>query len=236
MARTPRRTFQNPMHPAPTRAIPASVATRRSSSRTPSACALPKTTAPRAPTFAAAVSWSTSRASPTPSRTRSGASSRALRSGTQGRPATSAYDGLTRWTRSSPGDRIASVTIRRPRLPGRALAPTSATLRASRVRARASLKRPSSARTPAESLPDRLLVADRGLGRLPSGDAADTAAAVRGGAGVVEAGDRGAVVGVPRRGAHVEQLLGRQLAVEDVAADEPVLLLHLVRADDVAVG
>ena len=45
----------------------------------------------------------------------------------------------------------------------------------------------------------------------------------------------GAVVGVARRRPHVEQLLGRELAVEDVAADQPVLLLHLVRADDVAV-
>ena len=77
---------------------------------------------------------------------------------------------------------------------------------------------------------------DRGLGRLPAGDAADAAAPVGGGAAVVEAGDRRAVVGVAGRGPHVEQLLGRQLAVEDVAADQAVLLLHLVRTHDVAVG
>ena len=55
------------------------------------------------------------------------------------------------------------------------------------------------------------------------------------GAAVVEPRDRCAVVGVAGRGPHVEQLLKRQLAVEDVAADEAVLLLHLVRTDDVAV-
>ena len=42
------------------------------------------------------------------------------------------------------------------------------------------------------------------------------------------------VVGVARCGPHVEQLLQRQLTVEDVAADQAVLLLHLVRPDDVA--
>ena len=47
--------------------------------------------------------------------------------------------------------------------------------------------------------------------------------------------DRGAEVGVAGRRAQVEQLVGRQLAVEDVAADEAVLVLHLVRADDLAV-
>jgi hypothetical protein len=34
----------------------------------------------------------------------------------------------------------------------------------------------------------------------------------------------------------VEQLLKGQLTVEDIAADEPVLNLHLVRSDYVAVG
>ena len=68
-----------------------------------------------------------------------------------------------------------------------------------------------------------LLVADRGAGRLHAGDAADAAAGVRRRARVVEPGDRGAVVGVARRRAHVEQLLERQLAVEDVAADQAVL-------------
>jgi hypothetical protein len=33
----------------------------------------------------------------------------------------------------------------------------------------------------------------------------------------------------------VEQLIHRQLAVEDVASDEAVLLLHLVRSDDLPV-
>ena len=78
-------------------------------------------------------------------------------------------------------------------------------------------------------------VGDRGPGRLHAGDAADPAAGVGGGAGVVQAGHRGAVVGEPGRGAHVEQLLQGQLAVEDVAADQAVVVLHLVRAHDVGV-
>ena len=52
---------------------------------------------------------------------------------------------------------------------------------------------------------------------------------------LVQAGDRRAEVGVAGRGPHVEQLVGRQLAVEDVAADEAVLVLHLVRPDHLAV-
>ena len=83
---------------------------------------------------------------------------------------------------------------------------------------------------------DRLLaVGDGDAGRLHARDAADAAAGVRRRARVVEPGDRGAVVGIARRRAHVEQLLERQLAVEDVAADQAVLVLHLVGPDDVAV-
>ena len=80
-----------------------------------------------------------------------------------------------------------------------------------------------------------LAVGDRGPGRLPAGDAAHAAARVGGGAGVVQAGDGRPVVRVAGRRAHVEQLLQGQLAVEDVAADQAVLVLHLVGADDVAV-
>ena len=75
-----------------------------------------------------------------------------------------------------------------------------------------------------------LLVGDGRPGRLPAGDAADAAAGVGRRAGVVQPGDRRAVVGVARRRPHVEQLLERELAVEDVAADQAVLVLHLVRA------
>src|SRR5437762_3021646 len=69
-----------------------------------------------------------------------------------------------------------------------------------------------------------------GLTRYIAGDAG-----VRRGTGVIQAGDRRAVVGEAGRGAHVEQLLQRQLTVEDVAADQPVVVLHVVGADDVAV-
>ena len=70
---------------------------------------------------------------------------------------------------------------------------------------------------------------------LQPGDAGDAAAAVRRAARLVEAGDRRAEVGVAGRGPHVEHLVGRQLAVEDVAADQPVLVLHLVRPDHLPV-
>jgi hypothetical protein len=64
--------------------------------------------------------------------------------------------------------------------------------------------------------------ADRPDG-VVAGDAADAATAVGGGAGLVEPGDRAAVVGVAGRRAEVEELLQRQLAVEDVAADQAAL-------------
>src|SRR5262249_49256998 len=80
-----------------------------------------------------------------------------------------------------------------------------------------------------------LAVGERGARGLPAGEAAAAAAGVRRRAAVVQAADRRPVVGVPGRRAHVEELLERELAVEDVAADEAVLLLHLVGADDVAV-
>src|SRR5918995_7533667 len=69
---------------------------------------------------------------------------------------------------------------------------------------------------------------------VAAGNAGDPAAAVGGRPGLVEAADRGAVVGVAGGRAGVEQLAGRQLAVEDVAADQPVLVLHLVGADHLA--
>src|ERR1700749_2071805 len=78
-------------------------------------------------------------------------------------------------------------------------------------------------------------VGDRGLGRLHAGDAAHPASGMRRAARVVQAGDRGAVVGVAGGGAQVEQLLEGELAVEDVAADQAVVVLHVEGADDVAV-
>src|SRR5262249_56252793 len=80
-----------------------------------------------------------------------------------------------------------------------------------------------------------VLVGDGRPGRLHPGDAAHAAARVGGRAGVVQPGHGGAVVRVAGGRAHVEELLQRQLAVEDVAADQAVLVLHVVGADDVGV-
>ncbi len=66
-------------------------------------------------------------------------------------------------------------------------------------------------------------------------DAGDAAAGVRGAGALIQAADRRAVVRVARRRPHVEELLRRQLAVEDVAADQAPLVLHVVRADHLAV-
>src|SRR6201999_4037191 len=78
-------------------------------------------------------------------------------------------------------------------------------------------------------------VAQRRPGRLHAGHTASPTARVRGRTGVVQAGHGGAVIGEPGGGPHVEQLLQGQFAVEDVAADQAVVVLHLVRADDVGV-
>ena len=158
--------------------------------------------------------------------------------GRRGGRAPSSCAGLTRWTGERRGCGATSVAIRQPKRAGRSLAPTTATERASSIR-----PQPGRTAAPEPLTCDGRAVAgtaasarscERGAGGLHAGDAADPAAGVRGGARVVEARDRGAVVGVPGRRAHVEQLLERELAVEDVAADQAVLLLHLVGPDDVA--
>src|SRR5580704_5224932 len=74
-------------------------------------------------------------------------------------------------------------------------------------------------------------VGDRRLGRLHARNAADAAARVGRRARVVQAGYRGAVIGEPGRRAQVEELLDGQLAVEDVAADQAVVVIHVVGAD-----
>ena len=88
---------------------------------------------------------------------------------------------------------------------------------------------PVASGSPAE--PSVTLVALDLAHRLEGRDAGDPAASVGGRSGLVETGDRGAEVGVAGGRAEVEQLVGRQLAVEDVAADQAVLVLHLVRTD-----
>ena len=68
-----------------------------------------------------------------------------------------------------------------------------------------------------------------------AGDAGDAAAAVGRAARLVQAVDRRPEVGVTGRGSHVEELIGGELAVKDVAADQPVFVLHLERPDHLTV-
>src|SRR5260370_22581132 len=60
---------------------------------------------------------------------------------------------------------------------------------------------------------------------VAAGYAGDAASAVGGRPGLVQAADRGAQVGVAGRGPGVAPLAQAQLAVDDVPADQPVLLL-----------
>src|SRR6516162_5908510 len=67
------------------------------------------------------------------------------------------------------------------------------------------------------------------------GNPGDPAASVCRRAGLIEALHRRAQVRVACRRARVEHLPYRQLAMEDVAADQAVLPLHEVRPDDLPV-
>ena len=139
-ARSPRAALTNPMQPAPHTAMPAADAVAASRARSPGrwpggwpggSKALPKITAERSPRAAASASCSSRAVSGTASRTRSTGPGRSARDGWQGIPAISWYRGLTRYVRGAGWLRATSLIIRWPRLPGRGLAPTSATLRAS---------------------------------------------------------------------------------------------------------
>src|SRR5215213_7950073 len=66
-------------------------------------------------------------------------------------------------------------------------------------------------------------------------DGAHPATAVGGRRGLVETPDRSPIVSVTGGWPHVKKLLGRELAVEDVAPDEPDILLHIVRSKHLAV-
>src|SRR4051812_6381775 len=66
-------------------------------------------------------------------------------------------------------------------------------------------------------------------------DPGDAAAPMGRRPGLVAPADGGGRVGVARGRTGVEELGGSELAVEDVAADEAVLLLHRVRPDHLAV-
>ena len=95
--------------------------------------------------------------------------------------------------------------------------------------------RPSGQCSSSAEQPVALRVLQDPAGAEQSGDAGDPAAAVGGRRALVEPPDRRGEVGVARRRAHVEELVGGELAVEDVPADQAVLVLHLVGPDDLAV-
>src|SRR5437879_1442349 len=62
-------------------------------------------------------------------------------------------------------------------------------------------------------------------------DSVHAAAGMRSAGTLIQAVDRRPVVRVSRRGAHVKELFGRELAVEDVPADQTPLALHVVWPD-----
>src|SRR6476660_9604925 len=67
------------------------------------------------------------------------------------------------------------------------------------------------------------------------GHAADPAAGMACRAGLVQPVNRRPEVCVARSGPHVKQLVDGELAMEDVAADQPQLLFHVVWPDHLAV-
>ena len=71
--------------------------------------------------------------------------------------------------------------------------------------------------------------------RVPPGRAHDSAAGMRRRAAHVEAADRRAVLRPAGRGAQEEQLLERQLALEDVAFGQAPLALEVERREHLAV-
>ena len=100
-------------------------------------CAPPKITADLSPRRAARSTCAASAASGTPSSTRSTGRGRAASEGWHGTPPISRYFGLIRYIAGEAGLRATSATIRWPSVPGRGLAPTRATLRASSIARRA---------------------------------------------------------------------------------------------------
>src|SRR5205823_10382305 len=72
------------------------------------------------------------------------------------------------------------------------------------------------------------------LGRVAAVDAADATAGMRAGTAHIEPLDRRAVVGVAGDRPPAEQLIECQVTVHDVAANQPVLLLHVERPNHLA--
>src|SRR5688500_6941607 len=156
-------------------------------------------------------------------------------------PSTSPYFGLTAATAPENPPTISWRTIRLPAVPDFGLAPTSATERASSIARRAVSGATASGSLLAAAQGQAFLhvlpaaVAPDLAQAVAGGDRADPAAGVGRRGGLVEPAYRGAVVRVPGDGARVEELVRRQLAVEDVAPDKAQLLLHVVRPENLTV-
>src|SRR5829696_7773400 len=242
-ARNPRSMSANPMQLAPQTTIPACAAMllRRSvSGGSPggSSSPLAKTTTPRAPQRAASSICPSSCWLPTPSSTRSGTKGSSSSPGKQEMPSTSSYLGLTAATWPEKPPMMSCFTIWLPGVSNLGLAPTTATERASSMARRASfaatvLSPVAQGQAFLEALPAP--VAPDLPHAVVRRDGAHPAAGVGCRRGLVEAPDRGPVIRVTGGRPHVEELLGRKLPVEDVAPDEPDVLLHVVRPEHLAV-
>src|SRR5215210_4138267 len=241
--RSPRSTSANPMQLAPQTAIPASAAmllSRSVSGGSPggSSSALAKATTPRAPQRAASSICLSSRRLPTPSSTRSGTKGTSLSEEKQAMPSTSSYLGLTAAASPEKPPTMSCLTMWLPGESNFGLAPTTATERASSMARRASfaatvLSTVAQGQAFLEALPAP--VAPDLPHAVVRRDGAHPTAGVGGRGGLVEALYRGAVVRITGSRPHVEELLGGELAVEDVAPDEPDVLLHVVRPEHLAV-
>ena len=140
-ARRRRSRLTKPMPLPPHRTMPASTAMRRrrsASGGTPGRAGswqLAKITAARAPAAAAATSCASSRWLATPRMARSTGCGSSAMPGWQGKPSTSARRGLTGWIAPSKPPRTSCSISCSPNEPGRSLAPTTATERASSMAA-----------------------------------------------------------------------------------------------------
>src|SRR5215212_6956327 len=158
--------------------------------------------------------------------------------GKQAIPSTSSYLGLTAATSPEKPPMRSCFTIWLPGESNFGLAPTTTTERASSmVRwasfATAILSPAAQGQAFLQALP--ATVAPDLPHAVVRRDGAYTTTGVRGRRGLVEAPYRGPVVRVTWGRPHVEELLGRELAVEDVPPDEPDLLLHVVRPEHLTV-
>src|ERR671911_3134771 len=236
-ARSPRSTSANPMQLAPQTTMPASAAmllSRSVSGGSPggSSSPLANTTTPRAPQRTASSICLSSRRLPTPRSTRSGTKGTSLSDGKQAMPSTWSYLGLTAATSPEKPPMMSCFTMWYPGESKLGLAPTTATERASSIVRRSSfaatvLSAVAQGQAFFQALPAP--VAPDLPHAVVSRDGADATTGVGRRGGLVEAPDRSPVICVTRGRPHVEKLLGRELAVEDVAPDKPDVLLHVVR-------